>query len=111
MADVFGDDRIGVVARELSKLHETIINDTLGSLCEILERDPMQSKGEFVLIVSGRSELQSDELAPDVVRTMKLLMQELPLKQASALTAKLTGEKKNRLYRMGLELESNAAKG
>jgi 16S rRNA (cytidine1402-2'-O)-methyltransferase len=110
MADVFGEDRAVVVARELTKLHETILHDTLGSLCETLEQDPMQSKGEFVLIVSGRSEEQSDALSPDTVKTLKLLMQELSLKQAAALTAKLTGEKKNRLYQYGLELQDNDSK-
>lgn len=110
MVDIFGADRQAVIARELTKLHETILNGTLASLYETLEQDPMQSKGEFVLILSGRSEGQSDELAPDVTKTIKLLMQELPLKQAAALTAKLTGEKKNRLYQYGLELQGDVSK-
>ena len=106
MADIFGADRIGVVARELTKLHETIMQDSLGSLCEVLELDPMQSKGEFVLIVSGFVGTTGDELDPEALRSLKLLMQELPLKQAAALAAKLTGEKKNRLYKCGLELQN-----
>ncbi len=110
MADIFGADRPAVVARELTKLHETILHGTLGSLCEVLEQDPMQSKGEFVLIVSGRSEKKGDALGPDVERTLKLLMQELSLKQAASLTAKLTGEKKNRLYQYGLELQGDVSK-
>lgn len=110
MADIFGAERDGVVARELTKMHETILHATLGSLCEVLELDPMQSKGEFVIIVSGRKERQSSELAPDVIRTLKLLLQELSLKQAAALTAKLTGEKKNRLYQYGLELQGDVSK-
>jgi 16S rRNA (cytidine1402-2'-O)-methyltransferase len=110
MAEIFGLDRVGVVARELTKLHETILHDTLGSLCEALEQDQMQSKGEFVLIISGCSEHASDDLAADVARTMKLLMQELSLKQAAAMAAKLTGEKKNRLYQYGLELQNDVSK-
>jgi 16S rRNA (cytidine1402-2'-O)-methyltransferase len=109
MVDIFGAERPGVVARELTKLHETILHDTLGSLFEVLERDPMQSRGEFVLIVSGRSEKPSDELGQDVIKTLKLLMQELSLKQAAALTAKLTGEKKNRLYQYGLGLQDDVS--
>jgi 16S rRNA (cytidine1402-2'-O)-methyltransferase len=109
MSDIFGADRVGVVARELTKLHETILHDTLGSLCEALEQDPMQSKGEFVLVVSGCIVNKSDDLAPDALRTLKLLMQELPLKRAAALTAKLTGEKKNRLYQYGLELHDKVS--
>jgi 16S rRNA (cytidine1402-2'-O)-methyltransferase len=109
MVDIFGAERSGVVARELTKLHETILHDTLGSLYEALELDPMQSKGEFVLIVTGHKERQGDELAPDTVKTLKLLMQELSLKQAVTLTAKLTGEKKNRLYQYGLVLQDDVS--
>jgi 16S rRNA (cytidine1402-2'-O)-methyltransferase len=109
MVDIFGAERPGVVARELTKLHETILHDKLGSLYETLEQDPMQSRGEFVLIVSGRSEKQSGELDQDVIKTLKLLMQELSLKQAAALTAKLTGEKKNRLYQYGLGLQDDVS--
>ncbi len=110
MVDIFGAERSGVVARELTKLHETILHDTLGSLYETLELDPMQSKGEFVLIVTGCKEKQSDELAADTIKTLKLLMQELSLKRAVALTAELTGEKKNRLYQYGLVLQGDVSK-
>lgn len=110
MVDIFGAERSGVVARELTKLHETILHDTLGALHETLELDPMQSKGEFVLIVTGCKEKQSDELAADTIKTLKLLMQELSLKRAAALTAELTGEKKNRLYQYGLVLQRDVSK-
>ncbi len=105
MADIFGSGRPAVLARELTKLHETILHGTLGSLCETLEQDPMQSKGEFVLIVGGEPKRLDDALAPEVERTMQILMQELSLKQAAALAARLTGEKKNRLYQLGLGLQ------
>ncbi len=105
MADIFGSGRPAVLARELTKLHETILHGTLGSLCEALEQDPMQSRGEFVLIIGGEPKRQDDALAPEVERTMQILLQELSLKQAAALAAKLTGEKKNRLYQLGLGLQ------
>ncbi len=105
MADIFGPERPAVLARELTKLYETILHGTLGSLCAILQQDPMQSKGEFVLLVSGQGRRTDDALNPEAERTMRILMQELPLKQAAALAAKLTGEKKNRLYQLGLDLQ------
>ncbi len=107
MADIFGSDRPAVLARELTKLHETILHGTLGSLCEVLKQDPMQSKGEFVLIVGGCAQYQDDRIGQEVERTLKLLMQELPLKQAASLAARLTGEKKNRLYQLGLQLQAD----
>jgi len=107
MADIFGVERPAVLARELTKLHETILHSTLGSLCNTLQQDPMQSKGEFVLLVSGEQERPDDVITPEVERTLQILMQELPLKQAAALAAKLMGEKKNRLYQLGLGLRDS----
>jgi len=107
MAEIFGIERPAVLARELTKLHETILHSTLGSLCNTLQQDPMQSKGEFVLLVSGEQEHKGDVLGPKVERTLRILLQELPLKQAAALAAKLTGEKKNRLYQFGLGLRDS----
>ena len=106
MAETFGPERPAVLARELTKLHETILHGTLGSLCDALEQDPMQSRGEFVLLVAGEPGRMDDALDPEVERTLRILMQELPLKQAAALAARLTGEKKNRLYKLGLELQA-----
>lgn len=105
MAEVFGPERPAVLARELTKLYETILHGTLGYLCEILEHDPMQSKGEFVLLVAGQVQRTDEALNPDSERALRILLQELPLKQAAALAAKLTGEKKNRLYQLGLDLQ------
>ncbi len=107
MAEVFGADRTAVLARELTKLHETILHGTLGSLCEVLAQDPMQSKGEFVLILGGRDLDVQDCVDPDAERILRLLMEDLPLKQAASLAARISGEKKNRLYQLGLRLRGD----
>ena len=105
MAEIFGPERPAVLARELTKLHETVLHGTLGSLGETLEQDAMQTRGEFVLVVAGEPERPEDAPGPEAVRTLRILMGELPLKRAAALAAKLTGEKRNRLYRYGVELQ------
>ncbi|WP_445083931.1 16S rRNA (cytidine(1402)-2'-O)-methyltransferase [Candidatus Vondammii sp. HM_W22] len=103
MAALFGEGRQCVLARELTKLHETIIQCTLGELCRLLENDPDQRKGEFVILIAGAT--QDDELlSPEALRILKLLVDELPVKKAAALTARITGEKKNRLYQQALIL-------
>ncbi|MBU2394866.1 MAG: rRNA (cytidine-2'-O-)-methyltransferase, partial [Gammaproteobacteria bacterium] len=43
-----------------------------------------------------------EEINPAAQQTLKLLMSELPLKKAAALTAEIHGEKKNALYKLGL---------
>jgi len=101
MQQVFGAKRKAVVARELTKTFETIRNDSLENLLAWIEGDTNQQRGEFVLLIQGK---EKDLSAVDTEAEFILdtLMQELPLKQASQLTAKITGIKKNTLYQIGL---------
>ncbi len=109
MAIVFGDDRPAVLARELTKLHETIVHTTLSGLLQLLQDDPMQSKGECVLLISGREQkTDKAEISPDAERVLRILLEELPVKQAAALASKITGTKKNLLYQMALEIKDEA---
>ena len=50
-----------------------------------------------------------DEIPPAALRTLKLLMAELPLKKAAALTAEIHDLKKNALYKVGLTLSGESA--
>jgi 16S rRNA (cytidine1402-2'-O)-methyltransferase len=65
--------------------------------------DPNRLKGEFVLIVKGAA-ANGDADAEDAERVLKLLLAQLPLKQAVQLAADITGAKKNALYQRALEL-------
>jgi 16S rRNA (cytidine1402-2'-O)-methyltransferase len=103
MATVFGADRRAVMARELTKLHETVVAMPLGDLLSRVETDANQRKGEFVLLVEG-AESARDGHDVDIDRLLRVLLEELPLKQAAALAARITGCKKNTLYRRALEL-------
>lgn len=96
---VFGASRRAVLARELTKVHETVLGDTLGELAQRLAADPGQQRGEMVLVVQGAEAPGADELAPEVLRVAAVLAQELPAGQAAALAARITGEKKNRIYK------------
>jgi 16S rRNA (cytidine1402-2'-O)-methyltransferase len=109
MAALFGPGREAVIARELTKTFETIRGATLGALLEWLDAEPGQRKGEFVVLVHGNPTREQDGLAAQETRVLELLMQELPLKQAAALAAKLTGSPKNRLYERGLALKQVSA--
>jgi 16S rRNA (cytidine1402-2'-O)-methyltransferase len=104
MEQVFGSERPAVLARELTKLYETLLFHPLGNLGEILDRDPNQSKGEFVLLIGGADEKPGDQISPEAERILRILLQELPVKQAAALAAKISGEKKNRLYQFALSI-------
>lgn len=102
MALVLGRERPAVLARELTKMHETIIHAPLGQLCDRVSGEADQRKGEFVVLVAG-AEQDLAQLTPETERILRLLVAELPVKQAAALAARITGEKKNRLYQLALE--------
>ena len=100
MQKVFGD-RLVVAARELTKTFETIHALPLSEMIPWLQEDENRTRGEFVLMVAGKTE-NSDDIPAEVQRTLTLLMKDLPLKKAAALTAEIYGVKKNALYAWGL---------
>jgi 16S rRNA (cytidine1402-2'-O)-methyltransferase len=102
MARVFGPEREVVMARELTKTFETIKGDKVAALADWVAADSNQQRGEIVLLVQGLSKVESAEMTPEQQRIMKVLLAELPVKQAAAMGAKITGLKKNFLYQWGL---------
>ncbi len=105
MAQVFGVDRQAVIARELTKTFETIISAPLQELQAILNNDAHQCKGEFVVLLKGVDERDKHALDPDAERILKILLEELSVKQASELAAKITGVSKKAFYQFALNLK------
>jgi len=102
---IFGAERPAVLARELTKTFETFLRGSLADIAARVAADPDQRKGEMVLIVGGKPAADHEEtLGAGTRRTLQVLLEELPLRQAARLAAGITGEKKNRLYRLALEL-------
>ena len=107
MAQVFGDDRVVVIARELTKLHEQIVSGTIARIIEQVAADDNLQRGECVLLVKGCEPEKAEELSSDVCNIMRILMAELPIKQAAKLASEITGERKNSLYSWALENQSD----
>lgn len=105
MAAVFGAQRPAVLARELTKTFETIRAAGLAELLAFVHADVNQQKGEFVVLVQGAEAPAHDET--DAERVLNILLAELPVKQAAALTERITGVKKNELYKMALALQAD----
>jgi len=103
MLQVYGGSRRVVLAREITKLFETVHSAELEHLLEWLQADKNQQKGEFVLIVQG-SDQQMSQQSAELVPVLKVLLEELPVKQASQMAAKITGIKKNQVYKLALDL-------
>ena len=105
MQTIWGSDKQMVLAKELTKTWETIVNFSILDLINWLQEDSNRQKGEFVLIVEGNNKT-ADAIDPKAISTLKLLLKELPLKKAAAITAEIYGLKKNQLYQLGLTFEN-----
>jgi 16S rRNA (cytidine1402-2'-O)-methyltransferase len=109
MLAVFGGERTLVLARELTKLFETLHVCPLGDAPGWLEEDANRRRGEFVLVVSGALPALDDG---EGERVLKLLLDEnLPVKQAARLAHAITGAAKNALYDKALRSRGERAEG
>ena len=106
MGVVFGALRRVTFAREISKTFETIKRTTLGQLQLFVGSDENQRKGEIVLVLEGRQQPVEDSAAS--IEYLKILLQELPVKQAVSLVVKMTGGNKNELYKTALSLKDES---
>ena len=99
-----GDRRIGI-ARELTKLFEQVHVCRLDEALAWLDQNENHRRGEFVLLVQGCADAgEQDDSGSQHV--LEILLRDLPLKQAVALAAEITGIKKNALYEKALELKN-----
>ena len=108
MVTVLGAQRPAVLARELSKTFETVKAAPLGELADWVRGDADQQKGEMVLLLGGAPAGEDGVDDTEARRILGVLLEDLPLSQASALAARLTGLKKQQLYRLGLSLGGRA---
>ncbi len=106
VASTLGAERPVVVLRELTKLFESIYRGSAGELVAQLAADANMSRGEFVVVVAGKvvneDEEQLSALRADSI--LAVLLEELPVKQAAAIAARLTGLPKNQLYKQALAM-------
>ncbi len=105
MTAILGGDRLILVARELTKQHETLLRGRLAEVRDRVGADPNQQKGEFTLVVEGAPVLRTDEITLETAQLLRVLLDELPVKQAAGLAARITGEPKNALYQQALGLK------
>ena len=107
MTAVLGAKRPLVIARELTKTFETIHRCRLQEATSWLAEDANRQRGEFVLIVEPAPTVEVLTISEETLRVLKLLLAELPLKQAVKLAADITGTKKNALYDLALQLQES----
>jgi 16S rRNA (cytidine1402-2'-O)-methyltransferase len=97
MRDILGAEREAVLARELTKLFETVLDEPLGALAARIAGDPDQQRGECVVLVAGRGD-EADAKLADGQRVFAILREELPPAKAAKLAAAISGAPRKALY-------------
>ncbi len=100
MAAAFGGERPAVVARELTKLFETVLDGCLEQLLAKVLADDNQRKGEFVVMVQGAGDDEEAKIA-EGRRLYAKLNEHLPPSTAAKLAAELSGAPRKALYGQG----------
>jgi len=112
MAEALGDGGVRqlTVCRELTKQFEQVVTLPVAGLARWLADDANHRRGEFVLVLHAAPavEAKDDALPADVERTLRVLLAELPLKQAAAIAAELSGLPRKRLYAQALAWRADA---
>jgi len=105
MVAVFGATREAVNAREPTQPLANVRHANLGEIARWVQEDANQQRGEVVVLIHGAVPVEA-ESSEDAVRILRILIKELPVSQAAALAAEITGQKKNQLYNLALQLKS-----
>ncbi|WP_266160331.1 16S rRNA (cytidine(1402)-2'-O)-methyltransferase [Dyella silvatica] len=100
MRDIFGAEREAVLARELTKLFETVLSESLAELAARVVADTDQQRGEHVILVAGRGD-EVDERLAEGQRIFAILREELPPAKAAKLAASISGAPRKALYGSG----------
>jgi 16S rRNA (cytidine1402-2'-O)-methyltransferase len=100
-AGILGNERRACIARELTKLHETLYHGSLAELAVLVSEDSNIARGELVVIIAGATEIAAISNV-EALRVMNILADELPIAQAAKLAARLTGASRRDLYDMAL---------
>jgi 16S rRNA (cytidine1402-2'-O)-methyltransferase len=98
-----GAGRSAAVARELTKLHESLYHGTLGELARRAAEESDMNRGEIVLVIGGAA-AAAPVMSAELDRTLKSLLKFHSPSQAASLAAEITGLRRNACYARALEL-------
>jgi 16S rRNA (cytidine1402-2'-O)-methyltransferase len=110
MATVLPLDREIVIAREITKLHETIVKTNLANALALVTHDDNMRKGEFVVIVDGATAVDKSKqlLSDEEERVLRVLLTQCSIKTAVDLAVELTGARKKTLYQAALAINATS---
>jgi len=110
LAALFGAQRQAAIARELTKVHESVYRGSLAQLLDAARADPNIERGEITLLVAGAAALKASAADHELlVRALELLLKELPPARAAAIASQLTGATRREAYALALRVHRSAS--
>jgi 16S rRNA (cytidine1402-2'-O)-methyltransferase len=108
MADVFGGERIVVLAREITKIHEEVVSCSLSDLVLKIDSGDIICKGEMVVLVQGASKkLLSNDTCIDLDLFLKKSLKYLSVKDSVKLAGDIFDLSSNIIYKKALEIKES----
>lgn len=103
--EILGGEREAVICRELTKLHETILRDSVATLLQGMQSGELERRGEFVLLVQGARDSDSEVDLQLVKRLLQELGDSLPMGQAASVISRALKCPRKVVYQMALEMK------
>ena len=104
MISVFGGNRPAVLCKEITKIHESFIGETLSDISIFFKKNEDKIKGEFTVVVQGSSAIEG--IGEELDRVLRILMGELTLKKAVEIASKITKHSKSKIYDRALKIKN-----
>ena len=104
MLSIFGSGREVCLAKELTKVFETIQTDSIPNLISYLTADENNQKGEFVILISANDKIDIVDAENRLDSMLPILCAEMGASKAAKLAAKITGVDKKICYKKAIDL-------
>ena len=104
MIKVFGGNRSAVVCKEITKMHESFIGETLSEIAHFFGNNKEKVKGEFTIVIQGSSEEES--VSEELDKILGILMSDLSLKKAVEIANKVSKFSKSKIYNRALKIKN-----
>ena len=104
MRRIFRDSRKVCLAKELTKVFETIQTDSIPNLIKYLTADQNNQKGEFVILISANDKIDRTEAEAQLDSLLPILCAEMGASKAAKLASKITGIDKKQCYKRVIDL-------
>jgi 16S rRNA (cytidine1402-2'-O)-methyltransferase len=104
MHSIFGDSHEVCLAKELTKVFETIHTGSIPNLIKYLTADQNHQKGEFVILISANDKMDITEAETQLDSLLPILCTEMSASKAAKIAAKITGIDKKQCYKKAVDL-------